>query len=160
MRRLILILCLTAIVTGCRSHKEAAAVSSALMNDTVSVSQVKKTQSDTEIILGTALTADSVNIRFTADSIRVGDKVIYGPHLSSVMHNPSNRISAVSSGSIHDSTDTNLTASRHASSESREHTARDIHLKSPVNFGIFIGLAAILIIGVVMILRHYVRLSH
>lgn len=148
------------MTAGCRSHKESTAAISAVISDTLRASQVKISNSEAQIISSSVLAADSADILFSADSIKTGDKVIYGPRLSSSLHNPSHRSAAAASELSSNLTDTNIDASHNARANHREHTVGDSSLRSPVNLGILICLAAILIIGAVMILRHYVRLSH
>lgn len=67
------------VLAGCRSRKAEVTVASSVMNDTVSAIITEKSVENTEKSEISIFSSDSIGLRFSADSIRVGEVTIYGP---------------------------------------------------------------------------------
>lgn len=69
-------------LAGCRSNKTATIEESSVMNDTIAAIITEYTDENTEKSKFSTFSSDSIGIHFSADSVRVGDMVIYGPEIS------------------------------------------------------------------------------
>ena len=153
MKNLLILFALMAVsLTGCRSHKTATVAESSVMNDTIAAIITETSDENLDKSEYSSLSSDSLNIHFSADSITVGDMVIYGPkfvadaHGTNVHHNASEeKLSSVS-----------VAANVFTSSKAVANKAEDI--KHDTNTGPSIGdifqiagFIVILILAVVMV---------
>lgn len=80
MKRLfIFFFVVAAVLAGCRSRKAEVSVASSVMNDSVAAIITEKSVENSEKSENSFFSSDSIGLRFSADSIRVGDVTIYGP---------------------------------------------------------------------------------
>lgn len=98
MKNLPILFALMAVsLTGCRSHKTATVAESSVMNDTIAAIITETSDENIDKTEFSTLSSDSLNIHFSADSITVGDMIIYGPkfvadaHGTNVHHNASEK---------------------------------------------------------------------
>lgn len=87
MKNLLLLFVIMAVpLTACRSHKTAIVAESSVMNDTTAAIITEISDENIEKTKFSSLTSDSLNIHFSADSIAIGDMVIYGPKILTEAH--------------------------------------------------------------------------
>lgn len=83
MKWLPMFLIFAAVVpAGCRSHKTLANAESSVMNDTVTAIITESSEENNAKSVFTRLSSDLLGIRFSADSVTIGDIVIYAPEIS------------------------------------------------------------------------------
>lgn len=73
-------------LTGCRSHKTATVAEASVMNDTIAAIITETSDENIDKSEVSSLSSDSLNIHFSADSITVGNMVIYGPKFVADAH--------------------------------------------------------------------------
>ena len=89
MKSTILLLVLATLVfSGCRSHKEVAASEVIMTNDSISSDLTSKSELKTEAFDFLDFSADDLLIIFKADSVKVGDSVIYNPEITTTSKKP------------------------------------------------------------------------
>lgn len=87
MKNLLLLFVIMAVsLTACRSHKTAIVAESSVMNDTTAAIITEISDENIEKTKFSSLSSDSLNIHFSADSIAIGDMVIYGPKILAEAH--------------------------------------------------------------------------
>lgn len=76
------------ILSGCRSHKEVATSEVIMTNDSIRSDLTSKSELKTEAFDFLDFSADDLQIIFKADSVKVGDSVIYNPEISTTSKKP------------------------------------------------------------------------
>lgn len=76
------------IFSGCRSHKEMTTSEVCVINDSISADLDSRAELKTEAFDFIDFSADDLQIIFKADSVKVGDSVIYNPEISTSSKKP------------------------------------------------------------------------
>lgn len=76
------------ICSGCRAHKEVAASEVCVTNDSISSDITSNWGIKTETFDIREFSAEDLQIIFKADSVKVGDSVIYNPQITTMSKNP------------------------------------------------------------------------
>lgn len=153
MKNLLILFAIMAVsLTGCRSHKTATVAESRVMNDTIAAIITETSDENIDKSEFSSLSSDSLNIHFSADSITVGDMVIYGPkfvadaHGANLHHNASEK--KLSSDSV--------AANVFTSTRAADNKAESINNKTDTGPSIgdifqIAGFMVVLILAVVMV---------
>lgn len=153
MKNLLILFAIMAVsLTACRSHKTAIAAESSVMNDTIAAIITETSDENIEKSKFSSLSSDSLNIHFTADSITVGDMVIYGPKFVADAHGTNVHHSASEKTLSTDSVAANFFTASNAVANKTEDIKHDTNTGPSVG-DIFqiAGFMVVLILAVVMV---------
>lgn len=153
MKNLLILFALMAVsLTGCRSHKTATVAESSVMNDTIAAIITETSDESIDKTEISTLSSDSLNIHFSADSITVGDMVIYGPKFVADAHGTTVHHSASEKTLSSDSVAANVVTSSKAVDNKTENIKHDMNTGPSIG-DIFqiAGFIVVLILAVVMV---------
>lgn len=85
---ILLLVLATLVFSGCRSHKEMTASEVSVTNDSISSDLTSNSELKTEAFDFLDFSADDLQIIFKADSVKVGDTVIYNPEITTTSKRP------------------------------------------------------------------------
>lgn len=89
MKSPILLLVLgTLVLSGCRTHKEMTTSEVTVTNDSISSDLTSNSELKTEAFDFLDFSADDLQIIFKADSVKIGDTVIYNPEITTTSKKP------------------------------------------------------------------------
>lgn len=161
MKNLLILFAIMAVsLTGCRSHKTATVAESRVMNDTIAAIITETSDENIDKSEFSSLSSDSLNIHFSADSITVGDMVIYGPkfvadaHGTNIHHNASEK--KISS----DSVDANVFTSSKAEANKTENIKHDTNTGPSIGDIFQIAAFIVVLILAVVMVRKFIFNRH
>lgn len=153
MKNSLIVFAITAVsLTGCRSHKTATVAEACVMNDTIAAIITETSDENIDKSEFSSLSSDSLNIYFSADSITVGDMVIYGPKFVADAHGTNFHHSALEKKLSSDSVAANVFTSSKAVANKTENIKHDTNVGPSIG-DIFqiVGFIVVLTLAVVML---------
>lgn len=85
---ILLLVLVTLVLSGCRTHKEMTTSEVTVTNDSISSDLTSNSELKTEAFDLLDFSADDLLIIFKADSVKVGDSVIYNPEITTTSKKP------------------------------------------------------------------------
>lgn len=85
---ILLLVLATLILSGCRTHKEMTTSEVTVTNDSISSDLTSNSELKTEAFDFLDFSADDLQIIFKADSVKIGDTVIYNPGITTTSKKP------------------------------------------------------------------------
>lgn len=121
----------TLIFSGCRSHKEMATSEVCVTNDSISTDLDSRTELKTEAFDFFDFSADDLQIIFKADSVKVGDSVIYNPEISTSSKKPKIQDTSGQKTEAKEEVEADIKSGSHSSINKASKEVKEVKRSSP-----------------------------
>lgn len=133
------------ILSGCRSHKEMTTSEVTVTNDSISSDLTSNSELNTEAFDLLDFSADDLQIIFKADSVKVGDTVIYNPEITTTSKKPKVQENSGLKSEAKQEVKSELKAESHTSSQKESKEVREVKRSYPWALSIAIIASAVLL---------------
>lgn len=133
------------ILSGCRSHKEMTTSEVTGTNDSISSDLTSKSELKTEAFDLLDFSADDLQIIFKADSVKVGDSVIYNPEITTTSKKPKIQDLSGQKAEVKQEIKSELKAGSNTSRQTESTEDRDVKRSFPWALPITIIASAVLL---------------
>lgn len=151
---ILLLVLVTLVLSGCRTHKEMTTSEVTVTNDSISSDLTSKSELKTEAFDFLDFSADDLQIIFKADSVKVGDTVIYNPEFTTTSKKPKVQENSGLKSDAKQEVKSELKAGSNTSSQKESEEVLEVKRSFPWALPIAITASAVLLF---FLLRYWYR---